>query len=268
MQYALIVGAAGGLAKTIIDEIKKDFHVFALDCSSHVVDFYQNEKNVEPFLCDITNQEQIEKTKEEILKQTNHLELIINFAGIVVLGSTVEIAPSILEKTLQINVIGMYRINHCFFPLIKEGKGRIINVSSEYGTLLGLPFHSFYTMSKHAVEIYSDSLRREMKIFQIPVIKIRPGSFKTNMQKNVTNQFDELLADTLLFKRPLIRMKKLMDGELKKAKDSKKIVKTFKKAIYAKKPKRVYRANNSFKMKLLSCLPEGLQDFILYQFFH
>lgn len=268
MKYALIAGAAGGLATTVIHAIKKDFHIFALDCSPRLLQQDPQDDQIESFLCDITDENQLQQVKEKILMKTDHLDLIINFAGMVVLGSAVEIKPDILEKTLQVNVLGMYRVNYCFFSMLEKKKSRIINVSSEYGRLLALPFHSFYTMSKHAVEMYSDSLRRELKVFSIPVIKIRPGSFQTNMQKNVTNQFNELLQETHLFKRPLLRMKKLMDGELKKAKNSQKIVGIFKKAIFSKRPKKVYRANNSLKMKILSALPPFLQDFILYQFFH
>ena len=58
-----------------------------------------------------------------------------------------------------------------------------------------------------------------------------------------------------------------MTGELDKAKDTKYFVKTFKKAAFKKKPKKYYNVGNSFKMKILSALPSGLQDFIFKIFF-
>ena len=84
-------------------------------------------------------------------------------------------------------------------------------------------------MSKHALEIYNDSLRRELALFGIKVIKIRPGAVKTSMQANVTRQFERLLANTEHFAIPLTKRQMMMLNELKDAKDPKKIVKTFKK---------------------------------------
>lgn len=118
--------------------------------------------------------------------------------------------------------MGTYRINYYFKDFIIKSKGSIINLSSEYGDLCAIPFHSFYTMSKHAIEVYNDSLRREVSPLGVKVIKIRPGSFKTNMQSNVENQFNELVKDTKLFKEPLMKMKMLMVKELERAKTTKK----------------------------------------------
>ncbi len=267
MKYALISGASSGLAKEVINLIKDDYYIFALDINPKLSLELEQYSNVATFKVDVTNMSDIQLAKAEILKKTDRLDLLINFAGIVILGSTVEIEPDKALRLMDINLFGMYRMNQTFFDLLLKAKGRIINVSSEYGVLDAIPFHSFYTMSKHAVEIYNDSLRREVSSLGVKVIKIRPGAFKTKMQNNIQNQFNELTKETKYFEKPLFRMKFLMDKELVKAKDTSKIIKTFRKAIYAKHPKDVYNVNNSFKMKLLSCLPSKLQDKIYKHFF-
>ncbi|MFA5422070.1 MAG: SDR family NAD(P)-dependent oxidoreductase [Bacilli bacterium] len=267
MKYALIVGAYSGLAQSVIDSLKDEFTIFALDKNPIIKDLYRGVNSIHTYICDITDYSQIEAIRDEIKKATSFLDVIINFAGIVELGSVIEVSPEALNRTLQINLIGTYKINHAFFPFVKDSKGRIIILSSEYGKLLALPFHSFYTLSKHALEIYADSLRREVQSFGIKVIKIRPGSFKTNMVDNIQNQFAHLVTDSKLFKKPLTKMESLMIGEIKSAKDPKKIVKVFKKAIYKKHPRLSYRVHNSFKMRLLNALPAKLQDWILGRFF-
>ena len=268
MKYALISGAMGGLAQQIINLLKEhNYHIFALDIDKNLLDKYSNSTQVTPFICDITNDNNLLKVKEKIQTITDQIDLIINFAGIVILGSTIEIGPDKALKLLDINVMGMYRINQMFADLIIKGQGRIINVSSEYGTLTAVPFHSFYTMSKHAVEVYNDSLRRELAALKVKVIKIRPGAFKTKMQTNIESQFNELVNQTNYFKLPLLKMKNMMTKELEKAKDTKKIEKVFKKAIFSKHPKVVYNVNRSFKIKLLSILPTYLQDFIFKKYF-
>lgn len=264
MKYALITGAAGGLAKEICNSIKDDFIIFALDKSNDILNIAIKDKIIS-YVCDLTNIDNIKKIKDSILKQTNHLDLIVNFAGIVILGSVLEISSQEALNVFNVNLMSMYNVNQIFYEMLDE-TSRIINVSSEYGKLNAVPFHSFYSASKHAIEIYNDSLRRELLSKKIKVIKIRPGAFKTNMQQNIALQFQMLVNETKIFKEPLLKMKFLMDNELKKAKDCKYIVKTFKKAIYSKHPKIVYNINNSFKMKLLSCLPNKVQDKIYKTF--
>lgn len=267
MKHALISGAGSGLAQTVIDNIKNDFVIFALDKNPKFAKRYEKEINIRCYICDITDQSQIEKIKTAISALTSDLDLIINFAGIVELGSLIEVAPQKFEKTLMVNFLGNYLIHYLFFPLIKNAQGRIIIVSSEYGKLLSLPFHSFYTMSKHALEAYADSLRREVQSLGVKVITIRPGSFKTEMVANIQGQFKMLVNETSLFRKPLLKMEKLMVGETKTAKDPSRITKVFRKAIYKKNPRLVYRAHNSRKMKFLNLLPSRIQDWILSKFF-
>lgn len=267
MKYALITGACSGLARAIIKSIKDDFFIFAVDINPDIFKLYEHEDSIRAFTCDIAEEAKLLTVKNDIEKLTTSLDLLINFAGIVELGSLIEVPPAKFERSMCVNVIGNYHVTHAFFPLIKNGKGRIIVLSSEYGKLLGLPFHSFYTISKHALEIYADSLRREVKGLGIKVVTIRPGSFKTAMVDNIERQFKKLVDDTVLFKKPLSRMESMMKEEIKSASKPQKIIRTFHKAIYKKNPKIAYRVHNSLKMKLLNILPPQLQDWILSHFF-
>ena len=267
MKYAVISGAMGGLANaTIKSLIKEDFYVFALDLNDKVIEYYNNNALM-GIKCDITSDDSVNQAVEKISMVTDKIDVVINFAGVVFLGSVIEESVSKLEKILDVNVIGMYRLNKSLFKHVLNGKGRYINISSEYGTLDAVPFHSFYTMSKHAVEIYNDSMRRELLNFKIPVIKIRPGSFKTNMQGGVSGQFDTLVNTTEYYKVPLNKMKHIMTKELDKAVNPKRFVKVVLKAVKKKKPKHCYNVHRSFKMRLLSSLPDKMQDFIYNVYF-
>lgn len=267
MKYALITGANSLLAQTVIASIQDDFFLFLVDANKDLSTRYQDSKHVKVMIYDLTNEAVFSQIYQEVSSQTPTLDLVIHFAGIVELGALVEINIKTFDKVMRVNLYACYQMNQVLFPLLKNGKGRIIHVSSEYGRLLGLPFHSFYTMSKHALEIYNDSLRRELAFFGIKVIKIRPGAYKTSMQGNVTRQFERLLANTEHFAPPLTKMQTMMLNELKVAKDPKKIVKTFKKAIYRRHPKLAYNSHHSWKMKILNVLPPRLQDLILSKFF-
>ena len=267
MKYALITGANSLLAHEVIQSIHDDFFLFLVDVNKELSPLYQDNNHVKVMIYDLTNEAVFPQIYQEVSALTSTLDLVIHFAGIVELGALVEVNIKTLEKVMQINLFACYQTNQVLFPLLRNGKGRIIHVSSEYGQLLGLPFHSFYTMSKHALEIYNDSLRRELALFGIKVIKIRPGAYKTSMQANVTRQFELLLASTNHFALPLTKMQTMMLNELKTAKDPQKIVKTFKKAIYHRHPKLAYNSHHSWKMKVLNSLPSRVQDYILSKFF-
>lgn len=73
--------------------------------------------------------------------------------------------------------------------MLSSRKGRIVNISSETGWMSGGPFNGAYASSKHAIEAYSDSLRRELALLDMPVIKIQAGPFKTDMVKSIESNF-------------------------------------------------------------------------------
>ncbi len=95
--------------------------------------------------------------------------------------STVEDATeSQMKNQFDVNLFGTFRVCKAVIPLMREQKsGIIINVSSFLGKV-ALPLLSFYSASKFAIEGMTDSLRYELKDFNIRVHSVMPGFFKTN----------------------------------------------------------------------------------------
>ena len=85
-------------------------------------------------------------------------------------------------------------------PLLLVQKGRVIILSSEVARQSAAPFNGIYAISKHALEAYSDSLRRELNYLDIKVVKIQPGPFKTDMTKKAEQQFREVQKESIYFK--------------------------------------------------------------------
>jgi NAD(P)-dependent dehydrogenase (short-subunit alcohol dehydrogenase family) len=265
MKYALISGALSGLAQVAIQELlARDYLVFAADKE---ITKTEVTASVHYLPLDVSDQDSIQMLAEHVREYTEHLDLVANFAGVVILGSLVEGQTEAMSRIMEINLGGMYRINNVFFPLIEKARGRIINISSEYGRIDALPFHTFYTASKHAVEIYNDGLRREVQSLGVKVVGIRPGAFKTKMQGGVENQFSALVSSSKHYQKPLLKMKKLMTKELNKALAADFFRKTFRKAAFSHRPHAYYNVNNSLKMKLFSLLPRFLQDAFFRYFF-
>ncbi|HPF87066.1 MAG TPA: SDR family NAD(P)-dependent oxidoreductase [Candidatus Limiplasma sp.] len=267
MKKALITGGGGGLglatAKYLSD---RGWTIYAADYNQEALDQIQY-KNVIPIQVDVSSDDSVRRAVEEVKTTTDSLDAIVNFAGIMAMGSVIENDVETMRRILDINLLGMYRMNRAFFDLIQNGKGRIINISSEYGTLGAVPFNGFYTTAKHAVEMYSDALRRELLFLDIPVVKIRPGAFRTHMESGTSAIFDKALANTTHYKAVLGKMRTMMEKKTGIAKDPAVLAKTVYRALTATRPRLVYSANLNKSQKFMSCLPERTQDRIYKKLF-
>lgn len=150
-------------------------------------------------------------------------------------------------------------------PLLLNASGRIVNISSETGWQSGAPFNGAYAMSKHALEAYSDSLRRELRFHNIPVIKIQPGAFKTDMVASIGRQFDNAIAATRLFKPHLEKIKVLGMKEQAKANDPDLLAQAILKALTDEKPAAAYSVKPDPGRSFLEKLPTAWADTLIHK---
>jgi NAD(P)-dependent dehydrogenase (short-subunit alcohol dehydrogenase family) len=212
---------------------------------------------------DVTDTASIEAARCIVEGQTDGLDGVVNFAGILALGSMAEIPVADFERLIDINLLGTFRINRAFLPLLEAKKGRIVNISSETGWEAVPPFNGAYAVSKHAIEAYSDALRRELMFLGIDVIKIQPGPFKTEMVRGIESAFDRAAADSTRFREMLDGMKGLAVGEQNKAHDPAIIADVVHKALTAAKPKIAYSVKPDRARAFLSYLPDRWVDRLL-----
>lgn len=262
MKYALVTGAGGGLGGAGAEALAAaGWTVFAADINEAALDEIGKMPRTIPLLLDVTSQESVDAAVETVKKTTERLDAIISFAGIHIMGSMVEgdIVRS-MEQLIEVNLMGMVRVNRAFFEMVKAGCGRIINCSSECGYMKPQPFNGPYTVTKYAVEAYNDSLRRELLCHGIKVIKIQPGSFKTSLHSAAQAGFEQLYNDTRYYQNALRKMQPLMRRELKKAHDPGHLVKTLLKAAEKPRPKSCYRVKNSKLLGMMELIPNAWVD--------
>jgi len=133
-----------------------------------------------PLRLDVTDASSVDAAAETVSSELNGGRLlgIVNNAGIAV-GGPVEFVP--LEdwrRQLEVNVIGYVSMMQRFLPLLRQHRGRIVNISS-IGGRFSQPFVGPYVASKHAVEAVSDALRIELRPWGIDVVLIEPGAVAT-----------------------------------------------------------------------------------------
>lgn len=262
MKYILVTGAASGIGKMITEAMaRRDWIVFAADVNEEAMGSLKR-RNIIPIFMDVTKEKSIEDAYRKVAKETIYLDIIINSAGLGSMSSLIEENIDKIQSVLDVNLFGTARVNKMFFPLLSKETGRIINISCECGWMSPSPFNGPYNISKHALEAYNDTLRRELNILGIKVIKIQPGSFKTPMHKKTISDFKDLVDNTKFFKYELKMMSKIMRKELKNINDPKYLISAIVDACESPRPKICYRVKTSRNLRFINSLPERLIDLV------
>jgi len=138
--------------------------------------------------CDITQKTQVEQLEERIREQFGTVHVLINNAGIAVAASFLEMADSLWDETLHVNMTGTYNCCKVFLPgMIEHQWGRIINIAS---TAAKVPYShvSAYTSSKHGIVGLTRSLALETARLGVTVNAICPGYVDTERTRENAQQ--------------------------------------------------------------------------------
>jgi NAD(P)-dependent dehydrogenase (short-subunit alcohol dehydrogenase family) len=253
---ALITGAGGGLGHAVVERlVMNGWKVFAADISKDLLRSSIHDPDVVPIEMDVTNGDSIRSAYDAIASHTDHLDGIVNFAGIMGVGSLTDIPEERLARILDINVMGTYRVNKKFFPLVEAAKGRIVNISSETGWQSAAPFNGPYAMSKYAIEAYSTALRRELALLGIKVVTIQPGPFRTSMVEGIERAFTQAENETTKFAGVIRTLKGLAGKQINSAHDPDILAQVIETALTAKRPKPVYSVKADRARSALEKLP-------------
>lgn len=189
MRNAVVTGVSSGVGKgTVAVLIGQGWTVFGSVRKQSDAIALQREfgEAFVPLVFDVTDEGAIAAAADEVADRLSGrtLDGLVNNAGF----STEDplLIQSVAEFRAQIetNLVGMFAVTRAFAPLLgadpalRGSKGRIVNISS-VGGKFGPPFLGAYAASKHGVEGFSESLRRELQLIGIDVIVVAPGSVKT-----------------------------------------------------------------------------------------
>ncbi|KAK7871246.1 hypothetical protein R5R35_007535 [Gryllus longicercus] len=128
---------------------------------------------------DVTDDKQVEEARifvEENLP-VNGLWGVVNNAGIFVCSPIEWALPKDVQRLFDVNALGPLRVSKAFLPLLRQTRGRLVNVTSVSGRAVSGPGMGVYGMSKFAAEALTDYLRVEQRRFGVHVAVIEPGNF-------------------------------------------------------------------------------------------
>lgn len=260
MKNILVTGASGGLGLSAAK------HFASLDCRVFACDvrkFPEKTANVVPVIMDVRNLKSVTAAFGKVRKTAGHLDAIIHLAGVFEMDSLIEIGERELVKIFDINLLGVYRVNKVFLPLLAQnsvsGNGRIVIVTSEVATLRPLPFNGIYSITKSALDGYAHSLRLELALIGVPVITVRPGAFKTRIIGAANSAMKKMCGKTALYRTSAARFRAVMDRVTGKAMEPDVLAGILYRAATAKRYKLIYAKNANLLLKLADLLPIRLQ---------
>lgn len=177
----LVTGASSGIGLSMTQLLSNNgFYVYAGVQYKDQMEALNALDNVTAIQFDVRKQSEIDAAVEVVKNQKRGLYGLINNAGVSIFGPMIELPLEQLKYQMDVNVYGPVSVTQAFAPLIMESKGRIATTGSIAG-ILSPAFMGAYSMSKHAIEAYTDALAQEMARFNVSVHVIEPGNYGTNI---------------------------------------------------------------------------------------
>lgn len=141
---------------------------------------------------DVRNDEDVRRVVDRVIDEEGRIDALVNNAGYGQHGPLEDIDDDLFEKQFDVNVFGPHRLVRAALPHMREREGgTIVNVSSLAGRVAA-PGMGAYSASKHAIEGYSDSLRRELEPFGVDVSVVQPGPVTTAFRDRVDDELSRL----------------------------------------------------------------------------
>lgn len=204
VKAVLVTGASTGIGRKITERLAGDGHfVYACARKDSDLDTLGRIRNVQALRLDVTNPQDIDEAVGAVTRGQRGLYALVNNAGILTLGPVVSGDDNEFDLVMAVNVRGPYSITKAFAPLITAEKGRIAMIGSVAGILAGRNA-SAYSMSKHALEAFTDSLAVEMEPLEVWVSIIEPADFNTRISKNAIERIgaDPGLPNSASYREP------------------------------------------------------------------
>lgn len=174
MQILLLTGGSSGIGKATVELFaQKGYLVYEL--SRHG----ESREGITHIDCDVTRPEDCKSAVEKVIAQEGRIDVLISNAGMGISGSIEFTDIDDARRQMDVNFFGAVNITQAVLPYMREAKGgRIIFVSS-MAAVFAIPFQSFYSASKFAINGFAMALKNEVKPFGIKVCCLLPGDVKT-----------------------------------------------------------------------------------------
>ncbi len=189
----LITGASSGIGYQLAKDLAYEGAQLALlsrraDLMDSLASELSNKTKIKSYKCDVTIKSDVAESFLKIKKDFGRIDIAILNSGVAYRSSVLNYNSKDAEITFNTNVLGaVYCIEQLLPEFISEKRGVIVGISS-LGDGKGFPKSGFYSASKSALTVLLESLRIELKKYNVKVVTVKPGFVKTAMTDK--NEFE------------------------------------------------------------------------------
>ncbi|OCQ23103.1 hypothetical protein A7985_03905 [Pseudoalteromonas luteoviolacea] len=189
----LVTGASSGIGLCLVHHLSSIGHTVYAGVRkqqdyNHLVGF----KNIIPVILDVTNKADIAEFIALIEASNRPLYGLVNNAGLGGVGHFNAWKEDEMKAMFDVNVFGPWRLSKACIDSLLEAKGRIVNIGAQSG-VTGSELLGPYTMTKNALDTFTESLRSEVVEFGVKVSLILPGNIKSKMEESTNKSSLERL---------------------------------------------------------------------------
>ena len=184
-KIAIVTGGNSGIGRCAAIYLKK------AGCT--VYDFSRREitcEGIHHIKTDVTDESSVTASVKEVIEKEGKIDIVVNSAGFGISGAVEFTEISDAKAQFDVNFFGTVNVNKSVIPYMRKNKGgRIVNISS-VAAVAHIPFQTYYSASKAAIESYTCALANEVKPFGITVTAIAPGDICTEFTQARQKSFD------------------------------------------------------------------------------
>ncbi len=255
-KIALVTGGSSGIgrctARALIEKGCKVYEMSRRDIPN---------EGVIHVTTDVTDEKAVKSAIEDIISAEGRIDILINCAGFGISGAVEFTEESEARKQFDVNFFGTVNVTKIVLPFMRANKsGRIVNVSS-VAAVAHIPFQTYYSASKAAIESYTCCLANEVRPFGISVTAIQPGDIATEF----TSAREKSFAGDDVYEGRIARSVAGMEKDEEKGMSPETAGEYIAKIALKKKVKPAYAIGFTYKLLAVLCkiFPSSVRNYIV-----
>lgn len=173
-KIAVVTGASSGIGRCSAEALR-DMGCKVYDLSRRDIPI----ENVTHIKTDVTIESDVFSAVGKIISAEGRIDILVNCAGFGISGAVEFTSTEEAKKQFEVNFFGAVTVTRAVLPhMRKQGSGRIVNISS-VAAVAHIPFQTYYSASKAAIESYTACLDNEVKAYGVRATAVEPGDICT-----------------------------------------------------------------------------------------
>lgn len=252
----VITGSSSGIGETLANYfVEKGYIVYGLSRSKKA------DLKFKHIATDVTDKQNVYSSMQQIVSEAGRIDVLINNAGIGMLGAVEDLVKEDFDKLLNVNVYGVIYTIQAVLPLMRKQKsGHILNVSS-IASNHGLPFRGCYSASKSIIDRLTEAIRLENINSGVEITTLNFGDIKTPIAESRVQS-----TVSKFYKDKYDKLIPIIDEEVEKGTPPKKLIPVIEKLMRKKNLKPHYNIGKplqTFSVTLKRVLGQRLFEKLL-----